>query len=123
IRRINFETIEVDDQDRARDFYRDVIGMTVHTDAVLDNGTKWIFMEVAGCPTLLQLHKAEGGEIPDLALVCDNVDEEIIDLKKRGATVVTEPTGAFWNPNVRFAMLTDTENNTILLQSSSAEGG
>ena len=37
--RINFVSVLVKDQERARDFYRDVMGMKVHTDADLGEGS------------------------------------------------------------------------------------
>lgn len=42
--RIKFKSIFVDDQDRAREFYGDVLGLQVKTDAAYGNGTRWLTM-------------------------------------------------------------------------------
>ncbi|MHA4810602.1 VOC family protein [Flavitalea flava] len=42
ITRVSHMTIFVQDQDKALDFYVNKLGFTVNTDAVMDNGFRWI---------------------------------------------------------------------------------
>jgi catechol 2,3-dioxygenase-like lactoylglutathione lyase family enzyme len=42
--RIKLTSIFVDDQDRARDFYGDVLGLQVKVDAAYGNGARWLTM-------------------------------------------------------------------------------
>ncbi|MCB1333422.1 MAG: VOC family protein [Roseivivax sp.] len=120
--RVNFVSIPVADQDRALAFYLDKLGFSVHTDAPYDGTTRWIFLRIPGAETLL--HFAAPDEIrvksgsPALCLVCDDVDAEAARLAAAGAQPHAGPADAPWDAAVRWAMLRDTEDNLILLQSS-----
>jgi catechol 2,3-dioxygenase-like lactoylglutathione lyase family enzyme len=48
LKRISFQSIPVDDQDRALAFYRDVLGFAVQTDAPFEPGWRWIFLTIPG---------------------------------------------------------------------------
>jgi catechol 2,3-dioxygenase-like lactoylglutathione lyase family enzyme len=126
LRRINFQSLPVTDQQRALEFYRDRLGMEVQTDAPFGDGWRWIFMAIPGAETLL--HFAQADEIsiksgtPALCLVAEDVDAEIARLQGCGVTITHSPALAPWNPHVRWAMFKDSEDNLILIQSSSMEG-
>lgn len=126
LKRINFQSIPVADQQRALEFYRDMLGMDVQTDAPYADGWRWIFMEIPGAETMLQFTHADEVSIkpgtPALCLVSDDVDDEMARMKAAGVTVTHEPAEAPWNPNVRWAMFKDSEDNLVLIQSSSMEG-
>ena len=123
--RINFQSIPVSDQQRALEFYRDVMGMQVQTDAPYGDEYRWIFMEISGADTLL--HFARPSEIsvrdiPALCLVSDDVDAEAARIASHGVTLTDGPADAPWHPGVRYALFRDSEANLILLQSSIHEG-
>lgn len=120
IKRVNFQSIPVDDQDRALAFYRDILGFSVQTDAPYAEGFRWIFLEIPGADT--RIHFARRGEItisdiPCLTFVSDDVDTEVETLKSKGVTIENGPDDAPWAAGVRWAMIRDTENNLILLES------
>lgn len=120
IKRVNFQSIPVDDQDRALAFYRDILGFTVQTDAPYAEGFRWIFLEIPGADT--RIHFARRNEItisdiPCLTFVSDDVDAEVESLKSKGVAIENGPDDAPWTPGVRWAMIRDTENNLILLES------
>ncbi|MEO8243552.1 MAG: VOC family protein [bacterium] len=124
LKRINFQVLYVTDQQRALEFYRDRLGMTVQTDGPDGQGGRWIAMEIPGAETRLHLPKADTvprGTAPRLYLVTDDVDAEAARLTAAGVPLDVPPTTASWDPAVRFAMLTDSEGNPILLQSSRME--
>ncbi len=120
ITRINFQCIPVTDQDRAIAFYRDALGFELHTDAPYSEGWRWVFMAIPGAETRLQFSKADELEVksgPALCLVCDDVDAECVTLQGKGVEIANGPDDAPWAKGVRWAMIRDTENNLILLES------
>lgn len=123
-KRINFQSIPVADQQRALEFYRDTMGMHVQTDAPYGDDWRWIFMEIPGSETFL--HFARPAEItvkdiPALCLVTDDVDAEAKRLKETGVRIVDGPSDAPWHPAVRYALIRDSEDNLVLIQSSTME--
>lgn len=121
ITHINFQSIPVTDQDRALAFYRDKLGFAVHTDAPYSEGWRWIFLTLPDARTRLHFTKPEqlqgDPEVPILCLVSDDVDAEAARLSDAGVTIQSGPDDAPWAPGVRWAMIRDTENNLILLES------
>ena len=120
ITHINFTSIGVDNQDRALAFYRDVLGLTVDTDAPYGDDWRWIFLTIPGAET--KIHFAKRGEytangVPALVLVCESVDQEIERLAAAKVTIANPPADAPWAPDTRWAMIKDSEDNLILLQS------
>lgn len=117
---INFQSIPVDDQDRALAFYRDRLGFAVHTDAPYGEGWRWIFLTLPGAQTKLQFGRRQDyrvGDVPALALVCDSVDEEAARLQAAGVEVASGPDDAPWASGVRWLMIRDSEGNLVLLES------
>ena len=125
ITQLNFQSIPVDDQQRALEFYRDMLGLKVHTDAPYGKDSRWIFMEFPGAET--RIHFARRAEvvitdIPCLALACDDVDAECAALTAKGVAISSGPDEAPWKPGIRWAMIRDSEDNLILLESTKATG-
>ncbi len=125
-KRINFQSIPVTDQDRALAFYRDTLGLTVHTDAPYSEGWRWIFIKISGAETMIHFARAEEitvAEVPALCLISDDVDAEASRLANLGVTISQGPDDAPWLDGVRFAMIRDSESNLLLIQSSVHERG
>ena len=59
ITRIGFQSIPVDDQDRAIAFYTEVLGLTVHTDVPYGDNWRWLFLKFTGAETRLHFAKRE----------------------------------------------------------------
>lgn len=122
IRRINFTSIPVEDQDRALAFYRDRLGFEPTLDAPYEEGWRWIFMSLPGAET--RLHFAKRSELswekdmPSLTLVSDDVDAEAEALKSAGVEITAGPDEAPWAQGVRYAMIRDSEGNIILIESA-----
>jgi predicted enzyme related to lactoylglutathione lyase len=125
LQRINFQTIPVKDQDRALAFYRDKLRMTVQTDAPYAGGRRWIFMAIPGAQTLLHFGEPDEVKVKDgtplLCLITDDVDGEAARLAAAGVPMTGGPADAPWQPGVRWAMFSDSEDNLILIQSSPME--
>lgn len=115
---IGFVSIPVDDLTRARDFYRDVMGMEVVQD---DRGPygRWVMMGMEGAETRVHLDRRGAGEGPPskpvLVLVSRDIDADCERLAGRGARILAEPSAAEWNPDQRRAVLRDSEGNAVLV--------
>ena len=121
LQRISFQSVPVDDQDRALAFYRDILGLDVQVDAPYEDGWRWIFMKFPGSPDRLQF--ARRGEVtmkdrPLLALVSDDVDAECARWAGLGVTIANAPQDAPWAHGVRWAMIRDSEDNVIFVESA-----
>ena len=115
---VGFVSVPVDDLSRARDFYRDVMGMEVVLDEAGPFG-RWIMMGVEGAETRVHLDRRPKGEGPPpkpvLVLVSRDIDADCATLEERGARILAEPSAAEWNPDQRRAVLRDSEGNALLL--------
>lgn len=120
IRRINFQSIPVADQDRAIAFYTQNLGFDVLVDVPYEDNWRWIFLQLPGAETRLQFASKTDMQIngkPALCLVCDSVDEEADKLKAANVTITGGPDDAPWQPGVRYLLLRDSEDNIVLLES------
>jgi lactoylglutathione lyase len=105
ITHIAFATLYVADQQRSLDFYVDKLGFTVHTDAEMGPGKRWLELALPGSDTKLVVSKAADFETEvdtergvDFALACDDVKATYDELVAKGVAVsppVIEPWGAF----------------------------
>lgn len=103
--RIELTSIFVDDQDRAREFYTDVLGFQVRHDVPIGNGDSWLtvvspqrpdgpelLLEPSGHPAVGPYRQALVADgIPLAQLAVDDVHAEIERLRGRGVTIVQEP--------------------------------
>jgi len=120
IKRIQFQSIPVADQDRALAFYTDHLGFDVHTDAPFSEIWRWIFLTIPRAETRLHFAEMKDMDIhdkPALCLACDDVDAECARLGAAGVNITNQPQDAPWAPGVRWATVRDTEDNVILLES------
>ncbi len=121
ITRINFTSIPVKDQDRAIGFYRDRLGFSVQLDAPYQDDWRWIFMTLEGADTRLQFARPDELTIKDgqpaLTLVSDDVDAECARFRDTGVEIISGPDDAPWAQGVRWALVKDSEDNIILIES------
>jgi catechol 2,3-dioxygenase-like lactoylglutathione lyase family enzyme len=52
VTRFSHTTLYVNDQDKAYDFYVNILGFKVHTDAKMDNGFRWLTVTAPEAPEL-----------------------------------------------------------------------
>ncbi len=120
VQRISFQSIPVDDQDRALAFYTEHLGFEVERDAPFGENWRWIFLTIPGANTRLHFAERKDMEIhdkPALALTCEDVDKTCQLLAKAGVTITNEPQNAPWEPGQRWATIRDSEDNVIFLES------
>ena len=123
IKRVGTVSIFVEDQDRAKGFYTDVLGMELISDDPLWPGadSRWLSVAPAGAETLITLYKFDENwehyratfkQSQSLTLQCDDIDETYRLYKERGVEFLGEPETQFWG---RFVMMKDCEGNTLIL--------
>ena len=137
ITHVQFADLPVDHQDRAIAFYTQ-LGPRVARDAPYQEGWRWVELEIPGARTRIRLSRrpatgaasagegqrrgggergGSGADEPALALEVDDVDAFHAAASAHGATFAQAPAEAPWSPGRRYALLRDSEGNTVLVQS------
>lgn len=123
INRVGTVCVFVEDQNRAKKFYTDVLGFELRTDAPLFPGAeaRWIAVAPAGAETEIILYLPDEnwahyrqvvGQSQAITLDVNDLAAVYEDLKGQGVTFVQEPDIQPWGT---FATLQDSEGNLILL--------
>lgn len=94
--------VEVDDQGRAKEFWTEVVGFEVKTDAPYGERGRWIEVAPPDASPLLVLSPRSAAaarrEVPDdlphspVFLTCDDIEQTHRELSERGVTFPTPPT-------------------------------
>jgi predicted enzyme related to lactoylglutathione lyase len=115
--------IFVEDQDRAKAFYRDMLGFEVRADNPLFPGAeqRWLAVAPAGESTEIVLYEMDGnwehyraamGKSQAVTFEVDDLDETYEGLSAKGVAFASEPETQAWG---RFATIIDSEGNRLLL--------
>jgi len=123
INRVSTVSVFVSDQDRAKDFYTNVLGLELRTDAPLFPGAeaRWIAVAPEGAETEIILYLPDEnwahyeqvvGKPQSITLDVTDLPAVYTELKAKGVTFVQEPDVQPWGT---FATLQDSEGNQILL--------
>jgi len=116
-------SIFVNDQDRAKAFYTDVLSMELRADAPLYPGAeaRWVAVAPAGAKTELILYlpdenwahyKQVVGKSQAITLNVTDMTAVHAELKDKGVNFVQEPDEQPWGT---FAIIEDSEGNHLLL--------
>jgi catechol 2,3-dioxygenase-like lactoylglutathione lyase family enzyme len=121
---IQFAELPVFDQDRAKQFYCDVLGCSVVSDSPMGaDGWRWVELGLPGGQTNLHFIRRvddRPGDEPVLVVVVDNVPGSVATLRSRGATIFAEPHEPAWQPGRTVAEFRDSEGNRMILSSAGA---
>lgn len=123
INRVGTVSIFVEDQDRAKAFYTEKLGMecTADNEMFPGAGARWLSVLPPGAETEIVLYKFDEnwehyretfGKSQSLTLQCEDIDETYRVYKERGVKFLGEPETQFWG---RFVMMEDSEGNTLIL--------
>lgn len=127
-----FVTVFVSDQKQARDFFTQVLGFELLTDAPYGDGARWIEVRSPGAQTYLVLSEADPevraairdrlGPMSHVWLSCDDLDATYADLTAKGVTFAVEPQQAPWDPSgaTRWAQFADPDGNLYGLSQDDA---
>lgn len=119
IRGIKFASVPVSDQDRALEFYRDLLGFRVLTDQPFDDNQRWIELQIPGSPTALVLftpdeHRDRVGTFSHVTFYSDDVQRTYEQLAAKGVRFLQQPQSADWGTA---AIFEDPDGNKFVLSS------
>jgi predicted enzyme related to lactoylglutathione lyase len=117
LKRINFVSVPVRDQDRALAFWTEKVGLTIATDQPMGEGRRWIELKIPGAQTGLVLHTPPGhedriGSFQNLSFGVDDVDKTYRELSERGVEFTQPPTKEPWGS---YAIFKDPDGNTFVV--------
>ncbi len=120
IRKLKFSSIPVRDQDRALDFYVNVLGFTLQTDQPMGPGLRWIEVRPPRGETGIALFTPPGledrvGAFTGISFECDDVQKTFEELSARGVEFAKPPKAESWGVS---AIMKDSEGNQIVLSSA-----
>ena len=119
IRKLKFTSIPVRDQDRALNFYVNILGFTLQTDQPMGPGMRWIEVRPPKGDAGLALFTPPGfedriGTFTGISLECDDVQKTYDELVAKGVEVAKPPKVESWGVS---AIMKDSEGNQIVLSS------
>lgn len=99
--------IYVSDQDRALDFYVNVLGLEKRIDEPMSPDARWIEVAPAGAETRLVLFTSPGqedriGTFSNVILECDDLGATYEELRGRGVEFTEEPSQQPWGMWAQF---------------------
>ena len=116
-------SVPVSDQERAKLFYRDVVGFELLREEPMGPGQKWIQLAPQGCSTTIALvtwfDAMRPGGLQGVMLNVTDIDQDHAALTRRGlklSEIQQQPWG-------RFATFKDPDGNGWILRQPSAAGG
>ena len=115
---VSFEIISVpvSDQERAKVFYRDVLGFALVRDESMGPDTRWIQLAPKGCATTVALvtwfDRMPPGALQGVMLNVSDIERDHAELSGRGLTL----TQIEQQPWGRYAMFSDPDGNGWILR-------
>lgn len=120
ISHIRLLSLPVSDQERARDFYVEVLGFDLIRDNPMGPDRRWVEVGPHGAQTAITLvtwfPTMAPGSVKGLVLETDDLDADIARLTARGVRI---PDGVQEQPWGRFVTFDDPDGNGIVLQATS----
>ena len=120
IRKMKFTGIPVRDQDRALNFYMNILGFTLQTDQPMGPGQRWIEVRPPKGETGIALFTPTGmedriGTFTGVSFECDDVQKTFDELSAKGVEFAKPPKVESWGVA---AIMKDSEGNQIVLSSA-----
>jgi catechol 2,3-dioxygenase-like lactoylglutathione lyase family enzyme len=121
ITHVQLLSLPVSDQERARDFYVDTLGLALVRDNHMGPVQRWVQVAPKGADTSITLvtwfPTMPPGSLKGLVLETDDVDAEVARLTDLGVPVEDGIQEAPWG---RYAIVHDPDGNGIVLQTTTA---
>src|SRR3954463_1299183 len=119
ITNVQLLSVPVSDQDRARDFYVDVLGLELVQDTRMGQDRRWVMVRPAGAETAITLvtwfPSMPAGSMRGLVIEAADLEDTLQTLRRRGADVPGDIETSPWG---RYVQLTDPDGNGLILQES-----
>ncbi|MCY3946599.1 MAG: VOC family protein [Anaerolineaceae bacterium] len=126
IKMVGTASVFVADQQRARDFYVDKLGMELRLEAPLFPGSdlKWIEVAPAGAETSINLYKTDDddenwghyagtiGKPQSITIQASELENLAEELRGKGVTILQEPVAEPWG---NWMSIQDSEGNTLII--------
>lgn len=126
IRIVGTVSVFVADQQRAKDFYVEKLGMELRLEAPLFPGSdlKWIEVAPAGAETSINLYKTNFddhdwghyagtvGKSQAITIQASELKNLVEDLRGKGVTILQEPVSEPWG---NWMSIQDSEGNTLII--------
>ncbi len=111
-------SVPVTDQDRAKQFYADVLGFAAEMDGSFGENMRWVMLRPPGGGTAITLvtwfESMPAGSLTGTVLGCQDLDATVAELSARGLTFADDQTQeAPWG---RWRTFTDPDGNGWVLQ-------
>jgi catechol 2,3-dioxygenase-like lactoylglutathione lyase family enzyme len=117
ITHIQLLSLPVRDQDRARDFYVEVLGFELVREMPMGPDARWVQVRPPGAATSITLvtwfDSMPAGSSAGLVLEVDDLDATITELRSRGLDLPSEIAEEPWG---RFVTCSDPDGNGLILQ-------
>jgi catechol 2,3-dioxygenase-like lactoylglutathione lyase family enzyme len=118
ITQVQLFSVPVRDQDRARDFYVDVLGFEVIREAAMGPEQRWAQLAPKGGQTSITLvtwfPSMPAGSVKGTVLETDDLDGDVAALRAKGVPIG----GIHEQPWGRFVTFDDPDGNGIVLQAT-----
>jgi catechol 2,3-dioxygenase-like lactoylglutathione lyase family enzyme len=120
IKSIKFVGVPVSDQQRALEFFTEVLGFRVITDQPFDDNQRWIELGIGRSGTGIALFTPPGqesriGSFSNISFVADDVMATCRELAAKGVRFIQEPKQADWGTSAIFA---DPDGNQFVIGSA-----
>lgn len=114
---ISVVSVPVSDQDRAKRFYLDQLGLSLVAESTFGDDLRWIQVGIPGAQTSLTLvtwfDEMPPGSLRGMVVDCADLDEQYRTLTGRGVPFYGPPSR---QPGGIFAILSDPDGNRISLR-------
>lgn len=127
IARIHSTTLKVSDQDKALQFYTNVLGWEKREDSTLPDGYRWLTVAPAGAETALVLDKADagqasggGGGYTGISLISDDLQRDYETLSAKGVAFKEPPARMPWGDIATW--FSDPDGNEFFVVQVAAQG-
>ncbi|MGO8870990.1 MAG: VOC family protein [Acidimicrobiales bacterium] len=123
VTKVQLFSLPVTDQDRARDFYVDVLGFDLVADTAMGPTQRWVQVRPPGADTAITLvtwfDTMPPGSNKGTVIESDDLDRDVEHLKGRGVAIYGDVVEAPWG---RYVTFDDPDGNGLVLQETAAPG-
>ncbi len=126
ITKVGTVSLFVNDQDAAKTFYTEMLGMEVREDQAWGEGMRWLSVAPSGAETEVVLYKPDEnwqhyaqvvGKSQALTFEVENLRGFVEELKAKGVQIAQDVTTEFWGT---YAIILDHENNALIMNDAAA---
>ncbi|MGI8690919.1 MAG: VOC family protein [Thermomicrobiales bacterium] len=119
LRKVQLFSVPVADQDRAKDFYVNVLGFDLVADNAMEPDGRWVQVAPRGAETAITLvtwfETMPPGSLKGIVVETDDIEADIAALRGRGVTIEGDIQESPWG---RYVTFDDPDGNGLVLQAT-----